>query len=128
MNIITVTGIGIVGALIGVLIRQYKPEYGFFVSFATGVVLTVIVVSVISPVTDMISSISQKTGINNEYTSALLKSLAVCYITQIATDCCRDAGENAIASKVEMCGRIAVLLLSLPLFRELSEIVTDLIA
>lgn len=127
MNILTVTGIGIVGTLLGIVIRQYKPEYNVFVSLATGIVLMSIIVTVISPITDAITAISGRTGISSEYITPLFKALAICYVTQLAADCCRDAGETAIAGKVELCGRIAILLVSLPLFNALVNTVTMLI-
>lgn len=127
MNILTVTGIGIVGTLLGIVIRQYKPEYGVFVSLATGIVLMTITVTVITPVTDAIATISDRVGIDGEYITPLFKALAVCYVTQLAADCCRDAGETAIAGKVELCGRTAILLVSLPLFNVLVNTVTTLI-
>lgn len=57
----------------------------------------------------------------------LLKALAICYITQLACDCCKDAGECAIAGKLQIAGKIAILIIALPMFESLAEIVTGLI-
>ena len=59
--------------------------------------------------------------------TVLLKALAVCYITQLASDCCRDSGESAVAGKIEFAGKIAVLLIAVPLFESILGIVKDLI-
>jgi stage III sporulation protein AD len=53
--------------------------------------------------------------------------LAVCYLTQLATDACKDAGETAIAGKLELAGKIAIVILSLPLFNSLVNLITGLI-
>ena len=67
-------------------------------------------------------------GLDEGYARILLKALAVCYITQLAADCCRDAGESAIASKIELAGKAAIVAVSLPVFTELAELVTGLVS
>ena len=69
-----------------------------------------------------------KASFSLEYIGILVKSLGVCYLTQLASDACRDAGETAISSKLELAGKITVLSLGLPLFGKLLEIVKKLIA
>jgi len=53
--------------------------------------------------------------------------VGVCFITQLACDLCRDAGENAIAARVETAGKAAILLISLPLFEQVLELVMVLL-
>jgi stage III sporulation protein AD len=50
----------------------------------------------------------------------------VCFVAQLASDICRDANETAIATNVEMAGKIAVLLIALPLFGEIADLVVNL--
>ena len=57
----------------------------------------------------------------------LFKALGICYLTQFAADSCRDAGESALAVKAEIAGRIAVLLISLPLLSQVASTAMDLI-
>ena len=62
-----------------------------------------------------------------EYVLVLFKALGICYLTQFAADSCRDAGESALAVKAEIAGRIAVLLISLPLLSQVASTAMDLI-
>lgn len=126
INIITIVGAGIVAALISVILKQYKPEFGMYVSLAAGCVILVAIVSQIKPVIDTITELTDAVNIAPVYLSALLKALAICYITGIACDTCRDSGETAIAAKIEMGGRLAIVLVSLPLFKSLVELITNL--
>jgi stage III sporulation protein AD len=63
----------------------------------------------------------------DDYAGILLRALGVCFLTQIACDTCRDAGEAAIAVKLEIAGKIAVLAISLPLFRQVLGFVSTLL-
>ena len=56
-----------------------------------------------------------------------MKSLAVCYITQMASDSCADAGEKSIAAKIELAGKFAIVLLALPVFDRLTEVIKQLL-
>ena len=51
----------------------------------------------------------------------LLRALGLCLTTQFACDVCKDAGETAIAARLETAGRAALLLLAMPLFSSLLE-------
>lgn len=127
MNIAAIVAAALVAAVLSVIIRQYKPEYAMFISVATGVLILAAIISAIEPVLEIIKSLTSQAGAESVYGEALLKALAVCYITQLARDCCRDAGEAAIGTKLEMAGRLEILLISLPMFQGLIQTVTELI-
>lgn len=127
MNIIIIASVALIAAILSLILKQYKPEYSLFISISAGVLIFLSVLAVIRPIMDYISSLTEQTGLSGVYAEVLIKSLAVCYITQLAADCCTDAGENAIAGKLHIAGRIAILLIALPMFKSLTELVTELI-
>lgn len=127
MEIYAIIGVAIVGSIIAVLIGRYQPEYGIFATLGTGVVLLLLLISGLAPVLQELLALLDMNGLQSGYTSVLLKSLGLCYISQLAADTCCDAGQAAIASKVETAGKVAVLIVSLPLFRELLNIAVKLI-
>ncbi len=127
MNIIIIVSFGIISAVLSLVLKQYKPEYSMFISLAAGILIFVSVIAAIEPIIGYISELTENAGLSGIYAEILLKSLAVCYLTQLASDCCKDAGENAIAGKLQIAGKIAVLLMALPIFKSITEIVTGLI-
>lgn len=128
MEWIGVIGIGLIGMVIAVLLRQYKPEYAALVSLGVGILIVAMLCSDLAPVFDEMKAMLDSANLSLEYIGILIKSLGVCYLTQLASDACRDAGETAIGSKVELAGKITVLSLGLPLFGKLLEIVRKLIS
>ncbi|WMJ23023.1 SpoIIIAC/SpoIIIAD family protein [Paludicola sp. MB14-C6] len=127
MNIYAIIGIAIVSTAICILMKQYKPEYAMLVSLACGLVLFAMILVSLVPAFEAMQSLMKRAAINNEYTKAIIKTLGVCYVTQLASDSCRDAGQTAIASKVELCGKVFIVIISLPLFENLVEIAFKLI-
>ena len=127
MDITTLVGIAVLSAVLCVIVRQYKPEMAIGISIACGVILIGAVISMLAPSVELISQLTSAAGLDGGYSRTLFKALAVCYITQLGSDCCKDAGESAIAGKVELAGKAAVVVISLPVFTSLAEIVTKLI-
>ena len=66
-------------------------------------------------------------GIDDMYLTVLFKALGICYVVQLASDYCKDCGENALASQVTLAGKLAMLSVSLPLFKAFVEIVKALL-
>ena len=58
---------------------------------------------------------------------ALLKALGIVLIGRITADLCKDAGESAIASGVELAVKTAVLLTALPLLNRLLSLLQEVL-
>lgn len=127
MDIISLVAIALVGAVLGIILRQYKPEFGIYISLLVGIVVLSAVIAALIPALDSLNELVGMVELAPVYGQILLKALAICCVTQLAADSCRDAGESAIASKIEMAGKAAILVIALPLFENLVGIVTNLI-
>ena len=127
MNIIAFVGAGIIGAVLSVVLRQYKPEFSVYITLITGMLMLGGAVTAVKPVIETVSGYLQIADPDTSYADVLIKSLAVCYITQMASDSCADAGEKSIAAKIELAGKFAIVLLALPVFDRLMEVIKQLL-
>ncbi len=127
MNIIAFVGAGIIGAVLSVVLRQYKPEFSIYITLITGMLMLGAAGTAVKPVIETVSGYLQIADPDTSYADVLIKSLAVCYITQMASDSCADAGEKSIAAKIELAGKFAIVLLALPVFDRLMEVIKQLL-
>lgn len=127
MNIFSLTGLCLTALFVCLLLRQYRPEYSFFISLGVGAIILLSVISDLKPIIENINDFFGKTGLPKGYITILLKSLGICYITELGADICKDAGESAIATKLEIAGKISVIAVSMPLFGDVISIVISLI-
>lgn len=111
-----------------VIFKQIKPEYAFLLRLALTVPVTVLLISLIQNVFNSFSAYDSFTGGYFEYLKIAVKVLGVCYLSQTGSDICRDCGEAALATQVELVGRIAALTVSLPVLKELLEFSVSLIS
>lgn len=108
-------------AILAVLLRQHCREQSMMIALACCAAVLGGFLTVFSPVIDEISVIFSDAGISDSYLSLIFKAAAICLITQITCEICRDSGESAIASAAEIWGRGAVTFISLPLVKALLE-------
>ncbi len=127
MNIAAIVGIGITAAAISAVLKRFHGEFGLFASIAASILILVAVLSSLSPLLGLINELAEQAETESAYIAILLKALAVCFITQLAAESCRDSGEGAIASKIELAGKAAVLLIAVPLFESILGIVKELV-
>lgn len=126
-DITSVSGFCIAGAVLAVLLKQYCKEQSMILSLGVCVIVFAGAVSVLSPVLDRLEVLFTQSGLDESYISLVFKATAICFITQITSDLCRDSGESAIASALELWGRVSIMLMSVPLIESIVEKITEII-
>ncbi len=122
MDIIKISGIALAGALFSVIIKKERPELAVMTAIVTGVILTGYVLGTLGQVIEIIKEIITVSGVDIKYFTILIKIIAIAYICEITSELCRDSGENSIAVKVEMIGKIFIMFMSMPLIKNFLEV------
>ena len=128
MNIAAVIGIGIVGAFLALTVKSCRPEMGLAVGIAAGVVIFSYVLPYVTELMDKIRILSDKSGVDFGYFVPVIKIIGVSYITQFSAEIIKDSGEGAIAKKVEFAGKIAILIMLVPILENLITVILSTLA
>ena len=121
MDIIKIIGVGLIALIIIIIVKQYRPEFTIYVSVAAGIIILLLVMDKLSSIIDLLTNLANKTSINNEFIFLLIKITGIAILTEIASSVCKDSGETAIASKVDMGGKIIIIAMSIPIIASLLE-------
>lgn len=105
-----------------VLLKQIKPEFALLLKFAVLFLLGFLVFSEVSDAVSEIFSFGERVSIDSEMLKILLKALGLCLVAQIASDVCKDCGESALSTSVELVGKLSIVLMALPVATQLIEI------
>ena len=127
MNIFAFIGSALVMCVMIITVEPLKPELSLLLAIACGIVMTVFLLGFVSPVIDEISLIASSGGIDSDMIAVVIKSFGICVAVQTASDLCRDSGQTAIAGKLELGGRLALLIVAMPLFRRLLDLALGII-
>ena len=123
MDILKIVAFGIVTAIIITTLRTLKPEIAIQASVVAGIIIFILVIGKLAPVIDLIKIYSGRANIDIQYLPALLKIIGIAYIVEFGAEICRDAGENAIASKIELAGKVLIAIMAIPIITSLLELV-----
>jgi len=127
MEIMQIVGIGIVTAILAVTIRQNKPEIAMAVSIAAGIIIFFLVIGKIGSVIDVLKELSERANLSTIYLATLLKVIAIAYIAEFSAQICRDAGEGALAVKIEFAAKVLVLVLAVPILAAVLQALLKLV-
>lgn len=126
MEIISLCGLALVASVLAVLIGQYKPEYRIFITILAVAIVFAFFLTYLEPLKNTVEELLSGSQASHSLIRILYKCLAVTYITGITSDICNDAGEHALASNIELAGKIAVIYVALPLITETIKIIGKL--
>ena len=124
---IQIIGIGFSGVLIAVLLKEYKPEFKIYISIVVGILIFFLVAKNLEAFINLITRLSGKLSINSEFISILLKITGISILTEFAIAICKDSGESAIASKIDLGGKITIIGVSIPIITGLLETLLSLL-
>jgi len=127
-SVFKVVGIAFAAVVASLLLRTYRPELTAQIAVAAGALLLILTMDELRSMSAFLNALFERTGIETAYLSVLLKILGIAYLAQFAADLCRDAGEGAVAGKVEFTGRVMILALCLPVLASIFELVGGILA
>ena len=125
--LIQAAALGLAGALISILLRKQAPELALALSIAISIVAAGLAVSLFQDLKEIIDLAGEQTGLSPAIISPVFKCVGIGVVTRLSTELCKDAGQGAIASAVELCGTACAMVTALPLIRALMEMIGELV-
>jgi len=127
MEIIQIIGMGFIVTLLILIIKQQRPELAVQLSLTLSAIIFLMVLSKLSVVLDLFRDLAEKANISQMYLNTILKIIGIAYVTEFGAQVCRDAGEGAVAGKIEFAGKILVMVLAVPIIALVLDTIVRLI-
>ncbi len=127
MDIVKIIAIGLIALIIIIIVKQYRPEFTIYVSLIAGVLILTLIMDKLSAIINLLTNLSNKTVINNEFLVLLIKITGIAFLTEFAVSICKDSGESAIANKMDMGGKVIIISMSIPIIASLLETVVRIL-
>lgn len=127
MEILQIVGIGFIAVALLTVLKQQKPEIAVLLSIAAGVTIFLLVIGKISSIIQVLEKLAVSADVNDFYIITILKIAGIAYIGDFGAQVCRDAGESAVASKIEFAAKVLVLIIALPILVGLLETIIRLL-
>lgn len=127
MEIAQIVGFGVIATVIIVFIRQSRPDLAQLLSIAAGIVIVVYLLGYLKLIIDVITDLALKAEINTVFLRTLLRVIGIAYIAEFGAQVCRDSGEGSMAMKIELAGKIIILVMAIPIIIDILEGIVNFI-
>ena len=127
MELTKIIGIGMIAAVLSLTVKQTRPEIAFALPVLGAAGILFCLVPHLKGILSMFWDIADRVGIESGYLKLIIKMIGVAYLCQCSAELCKDAGEGAIGSKIELGGKLLILSLSVPIVYRLLELVHAII-
>lgn len=128
MEIWQIVGIALVVSIISVVLKQFRKEIALQMTILTGAIIFTLILDKIQIIIDLLQSLADQANISSYYLVIVLKIVGVAYLAEFGAEICRDAGESALATKIEVAAKVGVLVLAIPIIVAILESVMGLLA
>ncbi|AIW34390.1 stage III sporulation protein AD [Bacillus sp. L381] len=127
MEIVQIVGLGLIATFLSLIVKEQKPTFAFMIVVFSGCVIFLYLVDQIYDIIRMIEKIAVNANVNMVYVETILKIIGIAYIAEFGAQLTKDAGQGAIASKIELAGKILILVMAVPILTVIIETILGLI-
>ncbi|WP_212360206.1 stage III sporulation protein AD [Bacillus altitudinis] len=127
IEIIQIVGLGLIATFLALIVKEQKPTFAFMLVVFTGCVIFLYLIDQIYAIISMIEKIAASAGVNMKYVETILKIIGIAYIAEFGAQLTKDAGQGAIASKIELGGKILILVIAVPILTVIIETILGMI-
>ncbi len=127
MDIVKIIALSFAGVMLAAMVKQHSAEYGIYVALGTGILILLYISGYLQEAIDFLGSMAEKTGLGAGSIGILLKVMGIAYLTEFSAQLCKDAGYGAIGMKVELAGKLMILVTALPVFQSLAGLILSLL-
>lgn len=127
MDIFKIVGIGIVATFFAVILKNVRQDFSLYISLITGILIFTMILGELSYVVQTLNTLARRVNIEFDYFTTLLKIIGMAYLVEFGAQISRDAGENSIAMKIELGGKVIIMVLAIPILLSLMELIIKIL-
>lgn len=127
IEIIQIVGLGLIATFLALVVKEQKPIFAFMLTVFVGILIFLFLIDEIYKVILMLERLAVNANVNMIYVQTILKIIGISYIAEFGAQIAKDAGQAAIASKIELAGKILIMVMAIPIITTIIEMVISLI-
>jgi stage III sporulation protein AD len=126
VEIIQIVGLGLLAAVLALIIKEQKPLFAFMLTTFTSIVIFMFLIGKIHSIIQLLQNLTLQSTINPIYLKTILKIIGIAYIAEFGAQIVRDTGQESIAAKIELSGKILIMIMAVPIISVIIESVIQL--
>ncbi len=127
MDMIQLVLVSMVAALLYIILKDIQPTFAFLILLLTSALIILVVIKQIQIILQLLQAIGERASIDATYIHTILKIIGIAYVTELGANITKDAGLASVASKLELAGKIFIILLAIPIITAVIDVVIQFI-
>ena len=112
LSIVQVVLLAVIGMIMALVCKAKSAEMSVIISLGICLLLMFFMVQAFDELVLFVQKIAGY--MNLSYIGVLLKLIGIAYVCEFASGLCKDAGYQAVSGQIEMAGKVAMMVISLP--------------
>ncbi|WP_040951349.1 stage III sporulation protein AD [Gorillibacterium massiliense] len=126
MEIIQIVGVALIATVLILILKEQKPIFAFLLATFTGILIFLFLLGKIAGIIHVLEDLAVKSEVQPIFFKTILKIIGIAYIAEFGAQIVRDAGQEAVASKIELAGKILIMVMAIPIITVIVETVVSL--
>nr|WP_090886541.1 stage III sporulation protein AD [Evansella caseinilytica] len=127
MEIIQIVGLGLIATFLALVVKEHKPIFAFLLTVFVGIIIFLFLIDQLAMIIEMLQQLAERANINMVYVQTILKIVGIAYIAEFGAQIAKDAGQGAMASKIELAGKVLIMVMAIPIISVIIETIIGLI-
>ncbi len=112
---------------LALVVKEHKPIFAFLLVVFVGVIIFIFLIDKIAAIITMLEELADKANVNIVYVQTVLKIIGIAYIAEFGAQIAKDAGQGAMASKIELAGKVLIMVMAIPIISVIIETIIGFI-
>lgn len=116
-----IVGLGLIATFLVTILNEHKSNISLLLTIFVGTVIFLFLIDRIQDIFRMVQTLANEAHVQTVYVETILKIIGIAYIAEFGAQISKDAGQGAIAGKIELGGKILILAMAIPILTALIE-------
>ena len=127
MDIFKIIAFAIITLMLIIILEKTNKEYVVVLSIISAIIIFLLIIAKLEEIIFLLDNLVTNAGINKDYLKLLLKVTGIAYIVELAKNICVDAGSSSLATKIELAGKVSVVVLTIPVITNVIEVMVNIL-
>lgn len=117
----------VMGVLLAIKLKSMGSPLWVYLSMALSVFVLFYILNRLSFVIDFLDGVMGDIGLESGYFEILIKIVGISYLCEFTSNICRESGFLAVASQIEIGGKLTMMVMSMPILMAIVETITSVL-
>lgn len=117
----------IMGVLLAIKLKSIGSPLWIYLSMTLSVFVLAYILNRLGFILDFLDGIMDDIGLESGYFEILIKIVGISYLCEFASNICKESGFIAVASQIEIGGKLTMMVMSMPILLAIIQTITSVL-